>query len=65
MFTVYDKLILGHGAQVLEQQNYIFNELAISAIYLPVHRTENYQVELEVSRKEAERVIRTTERICL
>ena len=35
-------------------------ELTISAMYQPVHGTENHQVELEVLRKEAERVIRTT-----
>ena len=35
-------------------------ELTISAIYQPVYGTENFQVELEVLRKEAERVIRTT-----
>ena len=34
-------------------------ELTISAIYQPVHGTENYQVELEVLIKEAERVART------
>ena len=37
-------------------------ELTISAIYQPVHGTENHQVELEVLRKEAERVIRTTKK---
>ena len=37
-------------------------ELTISAIYQPVHGSENHQVELEVLRKEAERVIRTTKK---
>ena len=37
-------------------------ELAISAIYQPVHGAENYQVELELLRKEAERVVRTTKK---
>jgi len=35
-------------------------ELTISAIYQPLHGTENHQVELEVLRKEVDRVIRTT-----
>ena len=37
-------------------------ELTISAIYQPVHGTENYQAELEVLRKEAERVVRKTKK---
>jgi len=37
-------------------------ELTISAIYQPVHGTENHQVELEVLKKEAEGVIRTTKK---
>ena len=37
-------------------------ELTISAIYQPVHGSEDYQIEIEVLRKEAERVIRTTKK---
>ena len=37
-------------------------ELTISAIYQPVHGSEDYQVEMEVLRKEAERAIRTTKK---
>ena len=40
-------------------------ELAISAIYQPVHGSEDYQVEMEVLWKEAERVIRTTKKAYL
>ena len=40
-------------------------ELTISVMYQPVHGTENHQVELEVLRKEAEKVIRTTKRVYL
>ena len=37
-------------------------ELTISVIYQPVHGSENYQVEMENLRKEAERVMRTTKK---
>ena len=37
-------------------------KLTISAIYQPVHDSENYHVEMEVLRKEAKRVIRITQR---
>ena len=40
-------------------------ELTISVIYQPVHGTDNHQVELEVLRKEAERVITTKKGIPL
>ena len=37
-------------------------DLTISAIYQPVYGSENYHAEMEVLRKEAERVIRTTKK---
>ena len=41
---------------------FYLKELSISVIYQPVNGSENYQVEMDNLRKEAERVIRTTKK---